>query len=406
MTESILSQTSGDPQAPDQNSAGSTTQNPPDPPVSKNLPRPFPHSESMNASNRTHRTRADPAKYATLKKMSLEGRLKFNLDVQRRNDARYAKALLNEETSDSESFVSVEEEDLHEIRRSRDDFNAVKSSFSRYTISWLMKRNLEEGIPNWTLEDALPTLPRRPRTPADDDAAAHNAKRLKHSDLDFEPVEEMLSDDEGDPSGIRFPSELKLHARNKIPIPFHFFTTKNVKFLLSSHMTFDRVKLPNGSQAFSLKDAQKQIARSTDTDAKDSESLPWHLWEEAFLNLMFFHSSRFELGSGAPLILELKSLADFFRNKEDSHKYYPYWKEEEAELRKKILEGKKVKEEVMKTSWERVVMTAKMDERFGRSPIAQLSHNPFHITLTIPAPRTRRHRFLPTPFHLAAHRIL
>ncbi|KAJ3972259.1 hypothetical protein EV361DRAFT_153798 [Lentinula raphanica] len=351
MTESAIPQSSGDSQTLDQNSAGSTTQNPPDPPVPKTLPRPFPHSESLNASNRTHRTRADPVKYATLKKMSVEGRLQFNLDVQRRNDARYVKALANEETSDSESFVSVEEEDLHEIRRSRDTFNLFRSKFSQHTISWLMKRNLEEGIPNWTLEDSLP-LPRRPRTPSDEGSVAHNAKRLKPLDLDFEPVEEMLSDDEGDPSGIRFPNELKLHARNKIPIPFHFFTTKNVKFLLSSHMTFDRVKLPNGSQAFSLKDAQKQIARSSDTDVKDPESIPWHLWEEAFLNLMFFHSSRFEAGSGAPLILELKSLADFFRNKEDSHKYYPYWKEEEADLRKRILEGKKVKEEVMKTSWE------------------------------------------------------
>ncbi|KAJ3817763.1 hypothetical protein EV361DRAFT_951036 [Lentinula raphanica] len=329
MTEFALPQTSGDPQAPDQNPAGSTTQNSPDPLVSKTPPHPFPQSKSLNASNRTHRTRADPEKYARLKQMSVEARLEYNLGVQRRNDACYAKSLGNEETSDSESIVSVDEREFQQIRRSWDSFNTVKAKLSQYSISWLMDRNLKEGIPNWTLEDGLPALPRRPRSPSDDDSVALNAKRSKPSDVDFEPVEEMLSDDEGDPSGICFPSKLKLHARNKIPIPFHFFTTKNVKFLLSSHMTFDRVKLPNGSQAFSLKDAQKQIARSTDTDVKDVESLPWHLWEEAFLNLMFFHSSRFEAGSNAPLILELKGLADFFRNKEDSHKYYPYWKEEE-----------------------------------------------------------------------------
>ncbi|KAJ3762105.1 hypothetical protein EV360DRAFT_79597 [Lentinula raphanica] len=383
MTEFALPQTSGDPQAPDQNPAGSTTQNSPDPLVSKTPPHPFPQSKSLNALNRTHCTRADPEKYARLKQMSVEARLEYNLGVQRHNDARYAKSLGNKETSDSESIVSVDEREFQQIRRSRDSFNAVKAKLSQYSISWLMDRNLHQekcfrpmtlndtpqflctlrllkvpnapqrsskipkdpqrhlkepresrqskGIPNWTLEDGLPALPRRPRSPSDDDSVALNAKRSKPLDVDFEPVEEMLSDDEGDPSGIRFPSELKLHARNKIPIPFHFFTTKNVKFLLSSHMTFDRVKLPNGSQAFSLKDAQKQIARSTDTDVKDAESLPWHLWEEAFLNLMFFHSSCFEAGSNAPLILELKGLADFFRNKEDSHKYYPYcqWKEEE-----------------------------------------------------------------------------
>ncbi|KAJ3738018.1 hypothetical protein EV360DRAFT_90939, partial [Lentinula raphanica] len=322
MTESVTPHSSGDPQAPNQNSAGPTTQHPPDLSTSRNLPQPFPHSESLNVSNRTHRTRADPVKYATLKKMSVEGRLKFNLDVQRRNHARYAKSLLNEETSDSESFVSVEEEDLHQIRHSRDSFNLVKSSFSQYTISWMMNHNSKEGIPNWTLED---TLPRRPRASSDDEPAAHIAKRLK-PDSDFEPAEEMLSDDEGNPAGIRFPSKLKLHAKNRVPIPFHFFTTKNVKFLLSSHMTFDRIKLPNGSQAFSLKDAQKQIARFTDTDAKDLDNIPWHLWEEAFLNLMFFHSSRFAQGSDAPLIVELKSLADFFRNQPDSHNFYPYWR--------------------------------------------------------------------------------
>ncbi|KAJ3752404.1 hypothetical protein EV360DRAFT_3847, partial [Lentinula raphanica] len=105
---------------------------------------PFPHSKSLNASNRTHRTRADPVKYARLKQMSVEARLDYNLGVQRRNDARYAKSLGNEETSDSESIVSVEELEFQEIRRSRDSFNAVKSRLSQHTISWLMKRNLEE----------------------------------------------------------------------------------------------------------------------------------------------------------------------------------------------------------------------------------------------------------------------
>ncbi|KAJ3834385.1 hypothetical protein F5878DRAFT_664815 [Lentinula raphanica] len=374
MTETLLSSASRDP--PD---ISPNTPNQPDPPPpdqdnpQKSRSGAFPHSESLDATNRTHRTRSDPVKYARLKKMSLEAQLKYNLDVQHRNDARYAKSLEAEPTSDSESLMSIDEGELHRLRRSRFHFNKVKDLLSQHTISWLMDRNKSEGLADWTIEEEIRTPLTRLITDVEDSTDASSNKRLKPSVEEFEPDETLVSDDEDNPRAIRFPRELKLHAKNKVPIPFHFFTTKNIKFILSYHTTFDRYKLPDKSQAFSLKDAQKQIAKSSETDVKDPDSLPWHLWEEATLNLILFHASRFQEGPQSVLVLELQNLADFFRNKASSFDYYPYWREEESELRSKVLEGKKVKDETLRAAWERVLTAVKMDKRDGRPPPPQPS---------------------------------
>ncbi|KAJ3768875.1 hypothetical protein FB446DRAFT_814265 [Lentinula raphanica] len=180
---------------------------------------------------------------------------------------------------------------------------------------------------------------------------------------------------------------------NKVPIPFHFFTTKNIKFILSYHTTFDRYKLPDKSQAFSLKDAQKQIAKLTEMDVKDLDNLPWHLWEEAMLNLILFHASRFQEGPQSLLVLELQNLADFFCNKAGLFDYYPYWREEESELRSKVLEGKKVKDETLRAAWERVLTAVKLDKRDGRpAPPQPLLSTTAPLTLAVPT------LFPPAPF--------
>ena len=114
--------------------------------------------------------------------------------------------------------------------------------------------------------------------------------------------------------------------------------------LVIYHQVFNCIKLTNKSQAFSLKDAEKCIAAAQTTDARDTKNLPWHLWEEASsFNQMLFHSSHYLLGPNAPLVHALKVVADFFCNKNDSFNFYPYWQEEETELRIKVLEGIKPK---------------------------------------------------------------
>ncbi|KAJ3816656.1 hypothetical protein F5880DRAFT_1512468, partial [Lentinula raphanica] len=190
MTETLLSSASRDP--PD---ISPNTPNQPDPPPpdqdnpQKSRSGAFPHSESLDATNRTHRTRSDPVKYARLKKMSLEAQLKYNLDVQHRNDARYAKSLEAEPTSDSESLMSIDEGELHRLRRSRFHFNKVKDLLSQHTISWLMDRNKSEGLADWTIEEEIRTPLTRLITDVEDSTDASSNKRLKPSVEEFEPDE-------------------------------------------------------------------------------------------------------------------------------------------------------------------------------------------------------------------------
>ncbi|KAJ3764748.1 hypothetical protein FB446DRAFT_797248 [Lentinula raphanica] len=148
------------------------------------------------------------------------------------------------------------------------------------------------------------------------------------------------------------PSELLKESTGSYKLTAISFQQSSIYYILSYHTTFDRYKLPDKSQVFSLKDVQKQIAKLTETDAKDPDNLPWHLWEEAMLSSILFHTSHFQEGPQSLLVLELQNLADFFCNKASSFGYYPYWWEEESELHSKVLEGKKVKDETLRTAWE------------------------------------------------------
>ncbi|KAJ3772698.1 hypothetical protein FB446DRAFT_703660 [Lentinula raphanica] len=152
--------------------------------------------------------------------MSLEAQLKYNLDA--------------EPTSDSESLVSIEEGELHRLRHSRFRFSKVKDLLSQHTITWLMDQNKSEGLADWTLEDEIQTPLTRLITDVEDSMDTSSNKHLKPSVEEFEPDETLVSDNEDNPRTIRFPRELKLHAKNKAPVAVETSRSNPI----SSHHSF------------------------------------------------------------------------------------------------------------------------------------------------------------------------
>ncbi|KAJ3739329.1 hypothetical protein DFH05DRAFT_1587917 [Lentinula detonsa] len=80
-------------------------------------------SQSLEDSQRAHRTHGNPVLVEALKKLSLEGRLKFNRDIEVKNEARRLKSIdhamgnASRPGSPTASFVTVDSKEIDLIRK-------------------------------------------------------------------------------------------------------------------------------------------------------------------------------------------------------------------------------------------------------------------------------------------------
>ncbi|KAJ3978232.1 hypothetical protein F5890DRAFT_1569664 [Lentinula detonsa] len=124
------------------------------------------YDASFNRPNRNRRTHANDQLIARLKKLPLQSRLETNKKIMDRNKARRERACSNtEEVSDVESLITIEDEEMDDIRSDPDVFTAAKALLDAATIRELNKANKEDSIKE---KEPRPTLDDRTRVAHED----------------------------------------------------------------------------------------------------------------------------------------------------------------------------------------------------------------------------------------------
>ncbi|KAJ3749530.1 hypothetical protein DFH05DRAFT_1555073 [Lentinula detonsa] len=234
------------------------------------------YDASFDRPNRNRRTHANDQLIARLKKLPLQSRLETNKKIMDRNKARRERACSNtEEVSDVESSITIEDEEMDDIRSDPDVFTAAKPLLDAATIKELNRANKEDSIkekePRLTLDDNEWTLePDAILTKID---ATHRT-RVAHEDK---------------------------------------------KYILN------------------ISNMEKRIREAKTGPSKDEEMTVLDWWK-AYDNYYAFESSRATSLENNPRALFFKSHFNFFVNQEDSEELYDIWRPYEAKLRQRHYE--------------------------------------------------------------------
>ncbi|KAJ3799464.1 hypothetical protein GGU11DRAFT_498048 [Lentinula aff. detonsa] len=107
----------------------------------------YPTSQSLEDPQRAHRTHRNPILVEALKKLSLEARLKFNRDIEVKNEARRLKSIdhamgnASRPGSPTASFVTVDSEEIALIRKEPAFLKRVFDYLGPWAINFIQDRN-------------------------------------------------------------------------------------------------------------------------------------------------------------------------------------------------------------------------------------------------------------------------
>ncbi|KAJ3750639.1 hypothetical protein DFH05DRAFT_1565984 [Lentinula detonsa] len=120
------------------------------------------YDASFDCPNRNRRTHANDQLISRLKKLPLQSRLEMNKKIMDRNRARRERACVNtDDTSDVESLITIEDEEMDDIRSDPDVFATFKPLLDPATIRELNKANKEDSTKE---KEARPVLDEGERT--------------------------------------------------------------------------------------------------------------------------------------------------------------------------------------------------------------------------------------------------
>ncbi|KAJ3991397.1 hypothetical protein F5050DRAFT_1869417 [Lentinula boryana] len=275
------------------------------------------HDASFDRPERNRRTHANDQLITRLKKLPLQSRLEMNKKIMDRNRARRERACSNEEeVSDVESLITVEDEEMDDIRSDPDVFAAVKPLLDAATIRELNRANKEDSTKE---KEARSTL-------------GNNEQIL-------EPDAILNKIDATQPYPISFPREMFFTAKHKHTFPLAFFTPKNLSFINSNLHKIDRTRVAHEDKKYilSIGDMEKKIKEAKTGPSKDEEMTVLDWWK-AYDNYYAFECSRAMSLENTPRALFFKSHFNFFVNQEDSEELYDIWRPYEAKLRQRHYE--------------------------------------------------------------------
>ncbi|KAJ3978721.1 hypothetical protein F5890DRAFT_1383094, partial [Lentinula detonsa] len=102
---------------------------------------------SLEDPQRVHRTHGNPVLVEALKKLSLEGKLKFNREIKVKNEARRLKSVnhamgnASRPGSSTASFVTVDSEEIDLIRKEPAFLKRVFDYLGPWAINFIQERN-------------------------------------------------------------------------------------------------------------------------------------------------------------------------------------------------------------------------------------------------------------------------
>ncbi|KAJ3998169.1 hypothetical protein F5050DRAFT_1873075 [Lentinula boryana] len=275
------------------------------------------YDASFDCANRNRRTHANDQIIAKLKKLPLQSRLEMNKKIMDRNRARRERACSNEEgVSDVESLITIEDEEMDDIRLDSDVFATVKPLLDAVTIRELNRANKEDAMKE-----------------------KETRSTAGNSEWTLEPDAILTKIDATQPNPISFPREMFFTAKHKHTFPLAFFTPKNLSFINSNLHKIDRTRVTHEDKKYilSISDMEKRIKEAKTGPSRDEEMTVLDWWK-AYDNYYAFKSSRAMSLEKTPRALFFKSHFNFFVNQEDSEELYDIWRPYEVKLRQRHYE--------------------------------------------------------------------
>ncbi|KAJ3994987.1 hypothetical protein F5050DRAFT_1831392, partial [Lentinula boryana] len=275
------------------------------------------YDASFDRPSRNRRTHANEQITTRLKKLPLQSRLEMNKKIMDRNRARRERACSNEEeVSDVESLITVEDEEMDDIRSDPDVFATVKPLLDAATIRELNRANKEDSTKEKEARSAI-----------------------GNNEWTLEPDIVLNKIDATQPNPISFPREMFFTAKHKHTFPLAFFTPKNLSFINSNLHKIDRTHVAHEDKKYilSISDMEKKIKEAKTGPSRDEEMTVLDWWK-AYDNYYAFESSRAMSLENTPRALFFKSHFNFFVNQEDSEELYDIWRPYEAKLRQRHYE--------------------------------------------------------------------
>lgn len=274
------------------------------------------HDASFDRPTRDRRTHANDSTIARLKKLPLQLHLEMNKKIMDRNRARREKALVEDDISDVESLITIEDEEMDDICLDPDVFTATKPFLDAATIREMNRANKEDAT---TGKDLRPVP--------------------NNDDLELEPDIILVKHDATQPCPITFPKEMCFTVHHKHVFPLTFFTPKNLSFINANIHRFKCTRLihEDKKHILNINDMEKRIKEAGTGPSKDEEMTNIN-WLRTYDLYYSFEASRYKGLEQSSRALFFQAHFSFFVNQEDSDKLFDIWKPYEAKLQQRHYE--------------------------------------------------------------------
>ncbi|KAJ3783570.1 hypothetical protein GGU10DRAFT_435859 [Lentinula aff. detonsa] len=189
----------------------------------------YPTSQSLEDPQRVHKTHGNPVLVEALKKLSLEGKLKFNREIEVKNEARRLKSVdhamgnASRPGSPTASFVTVDSEEIDLIRKEPAFLKRVFDYLGPWAINFIQERNSSD------------------KRKAEEDSEAKDVATKKAR---LVPDVEEGSNDPTVLSEVNFPQILFDTARRVSGgIPLSFFTYERLSAIASDTLLTQKIRV-------------------------------------------------------------------------------------------------------------------------------------------------------------------
>ncbi|KAJ3744584.1 hypothetical protein DFH05DRAFT_1611592 [Lentinula detonsa] len=285
----------------------------------------YPTSQSLENPERAHRTHGNPVLVDALKKLSLEGRLKFNREIEVKNEARRMKSVdhamgnASRPGSPTASFVTVDSEEIDLIRKEPAFLKRVFEYLGPWAINFIQARNSSDK--------------RKMEEDAESRVVAAKKARLV-------PDIEEGTNDPTVISEIIFPQILFDTAKRVSGgIPLSFFTYERLSTIASDTLSTQKLRVSfldddgKKSTVYAL-DIQKLIEEWKLPKSGDKkEGLSYSEFREAAGFLLKFEAERTIGGENSNNYRWLDNHFSFWLVHRNSESLFEFWKELEFDQR-------------------------------------------------------------------------
>ncbi|KAF5334723.1 hypothetical protein D9758_017360 [Tetrapyrgos nigripes] len=274
----------------------------------------FPRGSSLRPNDcdpQRRKTHKNAATIALLEKLTLEERLKTNLEIENRNTLKRQTKLKKArgedvaDMSDTASLITIRDDEFETIRKSPDLYDRFKPFLPSCVIEWISKKNAEEK-------------------------AADKDVPVEHS---FAPTVQTIDCDSITPASFKYPPELFLAAKHGY-IPLGLFHTSRIRLLASvgaNHNT-RHVYPDTTSKGIRVWDVIG-MAKSFGFDDDDFEGCPtYNHFIDAMSNLTDFIEEWEKNNSNGPHSQFIFAHSAFWCKDHELIDFYHIWKKTEKAL--------------------------------------------------------------------------